>query len=40
MALVLSILVQHMPTYSSLGYIENLYVTFSYPHTRNEEFSY
>ena len=27
-------------TYSSLGYIENLYVKFSYPHTRNEECSY
>jgi len=39
MALVFSILVQHVPTYSSLGYIENLYVTFSY-HMRNEECSY
>ena len=28
------------PAYSSLGYIENLYVTFSYPHTRNEECSH
>ena len=39
MALVLSVLVQHVLAYSSLGYIENLYVTFSYPHTRNEECS-
>jgi len=37
MALVFSVLVQHVPTYSSLGYIKNLYVTFSYPHMRNEE---
>ena len=40
MALVLSVLVQHVPTYSSLGYIENRYATFSYLHTRNEECSY
>ena len=36
MALLLSILVQHVPAYSSLGNIKNLYVTFSYPHMRNE----
>ena len=40
MALVLSVLVQHVPTYSSWRYIKNLYVKFSYPHMRNEECSY
>ena len=40
MALVLSILFQLVPTYSLWGYIKNLYVKFSYPHTRNEECSY
>ena len=39
MALILSVQAQHVPTYSSLGYIENLYVTFSYPHMENEECS-
>ena len=40
MALVLSVPVQHVPMYSSREYIENLYVKFSYTHTRNEEYSY
>ena len=40
MALVLSILVQHVPTCSLLVYVENLYVKFSYPHMRNEECNY
>jgi len=40
MALVLSILVQPVPTYSSWGYIKNICVKFSYPHMRNEECSY
>ena len=39
-ALVLSILVQHVPTYSSRGYIGNLHVKFSYHHTSKEECIY
>jgi len=39
MALVLSVLVQHVPTYSSQVYIEKLYVKFTYTHT-NEECSF
>ena len=34
MALVLSVMVQHVPTCSSRRYTENLYVKFSYTHTR------
>ena len=39
-ALVLSILVLHVPTYSSRGYIGNLHVKFSYHHTSKEECIY